>query len=62
MFTDGVFDITPSEQPQQKVKQQSESVTDPINTNRNRFAGQQFVKMIIKFNYKNIKLLYKSMN
>lgn len=47
MFTEGVLEITPSEYSQQKDKQQSESVTDLIITDRYRFAGQQFIKMII---------------
>lgn len=36
-----MFEITPSGQPQQETKTQPKAVTDLIDTDRNKFAGQQ---------------------
>lgn len=41
LLTDVMFEITPSGQPQQENKTQPKAVTDLMDTDRNKFAGQQ---------------------
>lgn len=41
LLTDVMFEITPSGQPHREDKTQPEAVTDLIDTDRNKFPGQQ---------------------